>query len=145
VLEAEQYTAPEYLQGYTGSNVSGIYSLGVIVYEMLTGQLPYGKKDLTLRKLRRASYIPVVRHNPEVPGWMDRALQKAVAIPRARRYAMLSEFIHDLMHPNPAFTSENTEPLIERNPLLVWKGIALLLFVLNLVFFIFAGRMIFCI
>ena len=65
---------------------------------------------------------------------MDKALQKAVAIPRARRYPLLSEFVHDLMHPNPAFTRENSEPLIERNPLLVWKGIALLLFVLNLLF-----------
>ena len=131
-LGTRSYAAPEYLQGYAGSNVSDIYSFGVIVYEMLTGQLPYGKKDLTLRKLRRASYIPAVRHNPDVPGWMDKALQKAVAIPRARRYPLLSEFVHDLMHPNPAFTRENTEPLIERNPLLVWKGIALLLFVLNL-------------
>ena len=63
---------------------------------------------------------------------MDRALQKAVVISRARRYPLLSEFIHDLTHPNPAFMREHTEPLIERNPLLVWKGITLVLFVLNL-------------
>jgi serine/threonine protein phosphatase PrpC len=132
VLGTRNYTAPEYLQGYAGSNVSDIYSLGVIVYEMLTGQLPYGKKELTLRKLRHADYIPAVRHNPEVPRWVEKTLQKAVAIPRARRYPLLSEFIHDLTHPNPAFTREHAEPLIERNPLLVWKGIALLLFVLNL-------------
>ena len=139
-LGTRSYAAPEYLQGYAGSNVSDNYSLGVIVYEMLTGQLPYGRKELTLRKLRRANYIPAIRHNPDVPGWMDKALQKAVAIPRARRYALLSEFVHDLSHPNPAFTREHTEPLMERNPLLIWKGIALLLFLLNLwLFYILSG------
>ncbi|MFV1972532.1 MAG: protein kinase, partial [Thiohalobacterales bacterium] len=135
VLGTRNYTAPEYLQGYAGSNVSDIYSLGVIVYEMLTGQLPYGKKELTLRRLRHANYIPAARHNPEVPRWVDRALQKAVAIPRARRYPLLSELLHDLVQPNPAFTRENSEPLIERNPLLVWKGISLLLLALNLLLF----------
>jgi hypothetical protein len=48
--------------------------------------------------------------------------------------ALLSEFTHDLSHPNPAFTPGNAEPLIERNPLLVWKGIAALMLLLNLLF-----------
>ncbi len=132
-LGTRNYAAPEYLQGYAGSNASDIYSLGVIVYEMLTGQLPYGSKEMTLRRLRRATYVPASRFNADVPGWMDRALHKAVAIPRARRYQLLSEFVHDLGHPNPAFTSERSEPLIERNPLLVWKGVAALLLLCNMV------------
>jgi serine/threonine protein phosphatase PrpC len=134
MLGTRNYTAPEYLQGYAGSNVSDIFSLGVITYEMLTGELPYGKKELTPRKLKRARYHAAVHFNPDIPIWIDRALQKAVSIERARRYTLLSEFTHDLAHPNPAFESGHAEPLIERNPLLVWKGIALVLFVLNLVF-----------
>ena len=70
--------------------------------------------------------------NPDIPLWIDRALEKATSIDRKRRYTLLSEFTHDLAHPNPAFESRGAEPLIERNPLLVWKGIAALLFVLNL-------------
>jgi len=46
----------------------------------------------------------------------------------------LSEFIHDLAHPNPVFASRTSEPLMERNPLLLWKSIATLLFILNLLF-----------
>ncbi len=61
-------------------------------------------------------------------------MEKAVSIDRKRRYNLLSEFIHDLAHPNSTFQSSNAEPLMERNPLLVWKGIALLLFVANLIF-----------
>jgi len=41
---------------------------------------------------------------------------------------------HSLAHPNAAYASGNAEPLIERNPLLVWKGIALFLFLTNLFF-----------
>jgi serine/threonine protein kinase/serine/threonine protein phosphatase PrpC len=134
LLGTRNYTAPEYLQGYVGSNVSDIYSLGVITYEMLTGELPFGKKELTLRRLRRARYIPAARFNADIPAWIDKALEKATSIARNRRYTLLSEFIHDLAHPNAAFQSRNAEPLIERNPLLVWKGIAALLFILNLLF-----------
>ena len=43
LLGTKNYTAPEYLLGGEGNNQSDIYSLGVIIYEMLTGQLPYGE------------------------------------------------------------------------------------------------------
>ncbi len=134
LLGTRNYTAPEYLQGYAGNNISDLYSLGVIAYEMLTGKLPYGEKELTPRKLRRVRYISATRFNQDLPAWVDKALQKAVSIDRKRRYGLLSEFIHDMAHPNSAFQSSNAEPLIERNPLLVWKGIALLLFIANLFF-----------
>jgi len=134
LLGTRNYTAPEYLQGYVGSNVSDIYSLGVITYEMLTGRLPYGERELTARRLRTVRYIPAARLNPEIPVWMDKAVEKAVSIARNRRYPALSEYLHDLAHPNAELMPGNFEPLIERNPLLVWKGIAFALFLLNLVF-----------
>ena len=132
LLGTRNYTAPEYLQGLQSNNVADIYSLGVISYELLTGALPYGKSELTARRLRRARYQPAMQINPDVPVWIDKALEKAASIERGRRYQLMSEFIHDLAHPNPAFSSRNAEPLIERNPLLVWKGVAVLLFLMNL-------------
>ena len=137
MLGTLNYTAPEYLQGYAGSNVSDIYSLGVIAYEMLSGELPYGRKELTLRRLKQARYHSVARINPDVPVWIDKAIEKAVSIDRSRRYTLLSEFTHDMAHPNSSFESRHAEPLIERNPLLVWKGIALVMFLLNIVFLYF--------
>jgi len=70
---------------------------------------------------------------------MDKALEKSVTIDRNRRYTLLSEFVHDLAHPNADLESGRGEPLIERNPLLVWKGIAALLFLANL-FFVYLLR-----
>ena len=140
LLGTRNYTAPEYLQGLQGDNVSDLYSLGVIAYELLTGRLPYGRQELSLRRLRRARYRSAAQINPEVPHWIDRALQKSVAIERGRRYAALSEFMHDLSHPNPAFAVGTPEPLIERNPLLLWKGVALLLFLLNMLWLFLLSR-----
>ncbi|MGB5605549.1 MAG: bifunctional protein-serine/threonine kinase/phosphatase, partial [Gammaproteobacteria bacterium] len=103
LLGTRNYTAPEYLQGLQGDNISDIYSLGVITYEMLTGALPYGKRELTARRLPRVRYQSAGHANPDVPLWIDRALEKATAIDRRRRYNLLSEFVHDLAHPNPVF------------------------------------------
>jgi len=132
LLGTRNYTAPEYLQGYAGSNVSDIYSLGVITYEMLTGKLPYGEKELNARRLRRVRYIPASGLNPDVPGWMDKAVEKAVSLARNRRYPALSEFVHDLAHPNTDLIPGNFEPLMERNPLLLWKASTVLLLLANL-------------
>lgn len=132
LLGTRNYTAPEYLQGYPGSNLSDLYSLGVITYELLTGRLPYGEKALTARRLRRARYVPAAALNPDIPVWVDRAIEKAVALERARRYPALSEFLHDLAHPGSELVPREFEPLIERNPLLLWKGLALALLLLDL-------------
>ena len=112
-----------------------IYSLGVIVYEMLTGKLPYGKPLESARQAARARYRPVKRYNPEVPIWMDRAIEKAVAKEPERRYALMSEFLRDLSRPNPKFVVGQGAPLIERDPVAVWKWLAIASLLLNLVLF----------
>lgn len=132
LLGTENYTAPEYLQGYAGSNRSDTFSLGVITYEMLTGKLPYGEGTAKHAAHRRV-YASATRRNPEVPAWVDGALEKALHPDPARRYETLSEFIYDLAHPNPKFIKQESAPLLERNPVGFWRTAAIVLLVLNLV------------
>ncbi|WJW76170.1 bifunctional protein-serine/threonine kinase/phosphatase [Thiohalobacter sp. IOR34] len=131
LLGTRHYTAPEYLQGYPASNVSDIFSLGVISYEMLTGQLPY-KAELRPRNLQRVRYRPARQFNPEVPAWMDAALQKATRIDPERRYRLLSEFVHDIGQPNTQLQRDEIPPLLERNPVAFWRGLAIFLLLANL-------------
>ncbi len=130
------YTAPEYMVGEPGTNRSDIFSLGVIVYEMLTGHLPYKEKNIDSFKLRRYSdmkYIPARKWRVDVPEWVDAALKKAVAPNPADRYGLLSEFMYDFKTPKRDINGTDFQPLLKRNPVLVWRGIAVSCFVLWLV------------
>ena len=135
LLGTKNYTAPEYLLGMEGSNRSDIYSLGVITYEMLTGQLPYGDKltrDLNWRTLNKIKYNSAIVFNPLIPLWLDGALEKAVNTDQRSRYDTFSEFLYDLTHPNPAFMNRSV-PLLESRPDLVWKLVAGVSLIVNFV------------
>lgn len=62
-----------------------------------------------------------------IPAWIDGVLKKAVDSNPLKRYEALSEFVQDLRRPNAAFLSRSRPPLIERNPLQLWKSLSLLL------------------
>ncbi len=121
ILGTRNYTAPEYLKSYSGTNRSDIFSLGVIAYEMLCGKLPY-KKEMTARNLGKLRYQSVINAGAPVPDWVDATLRKAVSINPERRYGLLSELVHDLSHPNPEFSRLHRQPLIERNPVGFWRA-----------------------
>jgi serine/threonine protein kinase len=124
ILGTAQYTAPEYFRGEGGSARSDLFSLGVIAYQMLTGQLPYGAQLAQARtrsQFGKLKYKQASDANRDVPVWMDAALRRAVSIDPAKRYDSLSEFVFDLRHPNPNYVNASAPPLIERNPNLFWK------------------------
>lgn len=134
LLGTKNYSAPEYLLGMEGSNRSDIFSLGVLVYEMLTGHLPYGEKltrGLTQRSLNKIKYNSSMQYNPMVPSWMDRAIKKALAKDQRSRYDTFSEFFHDLTHPNENFGNQ-ASPLLESNPVQFWRSAAIILLILNI-------------
>lgn len=121
------YTAPEYHLGEPGTNRSDIYSLGVIVYEMLTGQLPYTKGFASARDVAKRSYTSARTHRRDLPAWMDAAIAKAVAKKPSERTEALSALVEDLKRPNPSLGYDRSRPLLERDPLLFWRGLSLLL------------------
>jgi serine/threonine protein phosphatase PrpC len=124
ILGTAQYTAPEYFRGEGGSARSDLFSLGVIAYQMLTGQLPYGAQlaqAQTRSQFGKLTYKPASGENRDVPSWMDASLRRAVNTDPTKRYDSLSEFVYDLRHPNPDYVNASAPPLIERNPNLFWK------------------------
>ncbi|TAN62826.1 MAG: bifunctional protein-serine/threonine kinase/phosphatase [Magnetospirillum sp.] len=135
ILGTAQYTAPEYFLGEGGSEQSDIFSLGVITYQMLTGRLPYGAqvaKSRTRKAQRNLAYHSALDEDREIPAWIDGVLRKALHPDPAKRYDQLSEFTHDLRHPNKEFTEERRIPLMESNPLLMWKLISATLLLITL-------------
>jgi serine/threonine protein kinase len=130
ILGTAQYTAPEYFLGEGGSTRSDLFSLGVIAYQMLSGKLPYGTqvaKSRTKAAQRKLVYKSVLTDDHEIPAWIDETLRKATHPNPAKRYEELSEFLFDLRHPNKEFLNKTRPPLMERNPVLFWKGVSFIL------------------
>jgi len=130
LLGTVQYMAPEYLLGEAADSRADLYSLGVIAYQMLSGRLPFGAdvaRARTRTAQRRLRYRSVLADDREIPAWIDEVLRKAVQPDPNRRYAELSEFVHDLRHPNADYLRRARVPLLERNPVAFWRGLALLL------------------
>jgi serine/threonine protein phosphatase PrpC len=136
LLGTVQYMAPEYLLGEGGDARSDLYSLGVIAYQMLSGRLPYGAdaaRARTRAAQRQLRYASVLADDREIPAWIDEVLRKAVHPDPNRRYVELSEFVYDLRHPIPSYLSRTRAPLLERNPVAFWRGVALILAVALLI------------
>ncbi len=132
------YVAPEYLFGQPASFRADLFSLAVVVYEMLTGQLPYPSRSreqlLKSRSYADWHYIPLGRYRADLPAWVDACLRKALQPNPASRYAALSEFLQDFSVPNRALEASTFRaPLIERHPLRFWQVTSAILLVLLLV------------
>ncbi|HIQ15036.1 MAG TPA: bifunctional protein-serine/threonine kinase/phosphatase, partial [Leucothrix sp.] len=133
IVGTANYSAPEYFKGESGTNRSDIYSLGVIAYEILTGKLPYGETSAERASKKKFNYVSARQYNPLVPDWIDACLRKAVHPNPEKRYRLLSEFLSDFRKPNQALLDRNnSQPLLERNPLIFWRGVAFIQFIVIL-------------
>jgi len=122
-----QYTAPEYFLGEQGDGRADVFSLGVIVYQMLTGRLPYGAdvaKTRTRLQQARLVYTPAIEARRDAPPWFDLAIRKATHPNPWKRHQDADEFIHDLRRPNPDLPGAARSPLIRRHPARFWQGVS---------------------
>lgn len=136
LLGTKNYTAPEVLRGEPATTSSDLFAFGVIAYELLTGRLPYGERlgrEINAKAMARLCYVSARSERPDLPVWVDGALEKAVRLDPKRRYTVETELIYDLSHPDPDFTERRNRPLLERDPTGFWRSVALLSLFVNLV------------
>lgn len=116
------YLAPERFQGAAISERTEIFSIGVSLYQALTGRLPYGEIERFQMPAFNAPRRPS-KLNPNIPPWLDAVILRCIARNPAKRHQHFSELMHDLEHPGQAQPYfEDDTPLIERNPLAFYKA-----------------------
>ena len=104
------YTSPEQLQSRTPTAQMDIYSLGIVLYEMLTGSHPYaGLSPIELVYQHMTEPIPDIHKVlAEYPARLNNVLQKATAKDATKRYQTTLELLHDF---HAVFTPEHIPPI----------------------------------
>ena len=92
------YIAPEQARGAAADARSDIYSLGIVMYEMMTGRLPYvGKSDVEVAvKHMNTEAVPPRTIVPGIPEELERICLKAMATDITDRYQSAGELLSDL-------------------------------------------------
>jgi serine/threonine protein kinase len=118
------YIAPEAFTGAPPSACQDIYAAGVTLYYLLTGHYPYGEIE-ALQHPRFATPTAASRYRPDLPVWLDECLKRAVAVNPEERFETAEEWLLVIERGEREAISSRPRPLLEREPLKVWRGLAL--------------------
>jgi beta-lactam-binding protein with PASTA domain/predicted Ser/Thr protein kinase len=98
IMGTAQYLSPEQAQGHPVSEQSDLYSVGVMLYELLTAHLPFDGESAVTIALKHVNEQPAPpsAHNPHVSPALDAVVLRALEKDPARRFASADEFIAEL-------------------------------------------------
>jgi len=99
-LGTPNYISPEQVKGKRGDARSDIYAVGAMLYEMLTGKLPFtGGSPMEVMNDRLLNYpVPPTVLNASISPQLQETIYRALERDPRNRYAKASEFAHDLAH-----------------------------------------------
>ena len=97
-LGSVHYISPEQAKGSFTDNRSDIYSLGVVMYEMMTGRPPYDGESpvaVAIQHINGGAVLPSTL-NPNIPKALEQVILKAMALELKDRYSSATEMLRDM-------------------------------------------------
>jgi eukaryotic-like serine/threonine-protein kinase len=97
-LGTAAYMSPEQVQGLEVDSRSDVWQLGVVLYELLTGALPFraDHEAAMMYQILNNAFTPVAEHRSDVPANMRAIIEKALQKNPALRYSTMADFARDL-------------------------------------------------
>ncbi len=134
------FLAPEAFAGGAPGTSHDLYATGVTLYYLLTGHYPYGEIE-PFQHPRFGKPTPASRYRPDVPPWLDALLEQAVAADPRQRFETAEQWLLQLDQGERQAQNPRPRPLLEREPLKVWRSVALLSLLLNLALLMLLARL----
>ena len=117
VLGTPSYMSPEQIQGLPIDGRSDLFSVGVMLYQFLTGERPFtGSSTITMRKVLEENPLPPSRFNVQLPGAMDAVVRKALEKRADDRYQTADEFAEALQVALTKPSTASTDPTLMSPP-----------------------------
>ena len=129
------FIAPEAFKGEPPSPRQDLYALGVTLFWLLTGEYPYGEIE-AFQRPRFGNPVSLARLRPDVPQWLECNLAQALAREADQRFETAEQWLLLLEQGEQQPLALRPRPLLEREPLKTWRGLALVSLLLNLVLLI---------
>jgi len=101
------YIAPEIAHGSPPSYASDVYSMGVVMYEVLTKELPFTGEDVltVIEKHQEETPVPPTHINPKIPPGIDAIIQKALSKNPKKRYQDASALLDEIWNAPKSFSN----------------------------------------
>ena len=107
------WIAPEQVVGVRGDPRSDIFAIGVMLYELATGELPFGAPTTSggMRQRLWMAPVPPRRHRADIPPWLQEIILRCLEPVASNRYPSAAHLAFDLANPEQVLLTERSERL----------------------------------
>jgi serine/threonine protein phosphatase PrpC len=117
------YMNPELWDDEPVDAQTDLYALGITLYQLLTGHLPFGDIEPYQKARYRRNPRPPSRLRPDAPIWLDHIVLKAVAFDKKQRFETAEELELAIQRgASRPLLAQAAMPLLSRDPVLLWKA-----------------------
>lgn len=126
VLGTPRYMSPEQVEGVPADHRADLYALGLILYEMLTGDVPFSGESALQVMFKRIKEQPrnPLEVNPQIPAYLAKIVMRCLERAAADRYQTAAQFLADLDSQRATIIPRSRTSVVQIPARRAWVGVA---------------------